>query len=226
MQPADTFTHAGIECAIYQDEDAGNPYTEWDQASRLLIGPSLARNYSLGQDGKGSEVEQTPDAVDNASSVAVACRYLRLMEGYAVVLPFTFQDYGSGGSRAWILPEDTDSADGYVVVDAETVAREWNDHSEHGTATERAENCARAEFGTFANWLEGDVYGFIVADGTPEEQSCWGFYGHDGMTEQPGADDAWTEARSVAEYAATERARREWWTRVYLLDPTPGPMPA
>jgi hypothetical protein len=213
MQPVDTFEHAGIECAIYQMDDAGNPYDEYDCASRLLVLPEHARNYRSG--------ELAPRA-DEYRTTAHGARYLRVVEGYPVVIPFRYDDYGSGGAVVGATTDDDERASGYLVVDRETVIREWG---EEKTATADAERCARAELAQFAQWVAGDVYGFIVADGTPEESSCWGFYGHDGMTEQPDAYDAWTEARAMAEHAARERARREWWTRVYLLDPTPGPMP-
>ena len=216
MQPVDTFEHAGIRCDIYQDDTAGNPYDEYDCASRLLVLPEHARNYI------GGEPAPRGDAY---ASTAHGARYLRIMEGYAVVVPFRYDDYGSGGVRVYATTDDDERASGYVVVDHETVAREWDDNAEHGTAIERAEKCARAELEQFAQWVAGDVYGYVVADGTPEETSVWGFYGSDGMHDKPGSDDAWTEARAEAEQAAKDRAVREWWRRVYLLDPTPGPMP-
>src|SRR5690349_20588473 len=94
MEPVEKFEHAGIDCAIYWDPDAGNPYREWDMASRVIVSPRVARSFDIG--------EEWPRTLEDASSVAVAARYLRICEGYAVAVPFVFQDYGSSGSRAWL----------------------------------------------------------------------------------------------------------------------------
>lgn len=210
MQPVDTFEHSGIPCAIFRDTDAGDPYEEYDNASRILSLPPLAREYGFG--------EPAPRG-DEYRSTAHGARYLRIVEGYAVVVPFRYHDCGSGGARVYATTDDDDGASGYVVVDRDTVTREWGE----GNFSD-AERCARAELEQFAQWLAEDVYGYVVADGTPEADSVWGFYGSPDPR-VPDDYNAWSEARSVAEHAAKLRALREWRQRVYLLDPTPGPMP-
>jgi hypothetical protein len=217
MQAVDTFTHHGIDCAIYQDEDAGNPYVEWDQASRLLLGPALARQYDFGQEPRESRYGsggigrvETFYRLEDFSSLAAAARDLRLMEGYAVVIPFRFEDYGSSGAKVYATDEPDDRAAGFVVVDHETVAREWDGD------LDAAERCARGELETFGQYVAGDVYGYVIADDSPEYDSCWGFYG-DGHAYADGT--AWHEAREAAAHAATRRAERLRMQRVYLLDP-------
>jgi len=168
MEPFESFEHWGVKVELFQDDDAGDPYEDMDQASELLCFEPMHR------DGWG---KQFP--VDEDRPLRALHRWLLLFGGYAVAIPFTFQDYGSGGCRASLVGLDSDRAAGFLVVSQETVAREWEDHPEHGTDVEQAEKCARGEFATWAAWLEGDVAGFVVDRGGPDEDSCWGFYGPD-----------------------------------------------
>ncbi|HTK23735.1 MAG TPA: hypothetical protein VL264_05860 [Gaiella sp.] len=191
-----------MKVELFQDDDAGCPYENMEQASELLCFEPMHR------DGWG---KQFP--VDEDRPLRALHRWLLLFGGYAVAIPFTFQDYGSGGCRASLVGLDSDRAAGFLVVSQETVAREWEDHPEHGTDVERAEKCARAEFATWAAWLEGDVAGFVVDRGGPDEDSCWGFYGPDAEKY------AGEEARAAAESAAFDRAKREATLRRFLLDP-------
>lgn len=212
-QPAvETFEHDGIECRIYHDDHSNNnPYVEYDNASSLFVSPALARQYDFGADVLHEMADRDGPVV---------ARWLTLFEGYPVVVPFYFHDYGSSGAR--ITATDADQCSGFVVIDNETVKREWGDGPD---ALADAERCARAELETFAAYVAGDVYGFVVAPDSPEEDSCWGFYGAYTNDDETSFGGAVAAAKEAASYAARQRALREWWTRVYLLDPNPGPMP-
>ena len=193
MYEVETYEHAGIPVTIYHDEDARNPYTEWDNASELLNDTE----YDFG------DKPPHPESVyaDTPSS-AVMARWLTLFGGYALAIPWHLADYGSGGLRAWLTPPDDDPASGYVVMTQATIDKEWDGDRE------KAEACARAEFETFVNYVEQDVYGFIVAEGTEDEDSCWGFYGAlDGHYSGREVPYVMQEANGVAEYIAKERAR-------------------
>lgn len=183
-EPFETYRHAGFTVELYSDYDAGNPYREWDQASEIL---SDVRDYDLGGDVPHPEswYRETP-------SSAVMSRYLTLFGGYALAIPWTFQDYGSGGVRVWLTTPDEDRASGYLVMTYEAAA-EFD-------SLEQAEACARAEFDNFRTWIEGEVIGYVVkADNGDVIDSCWGFYGE--------LDYVKTEANQAAEYEASERAR-------------------
>lgn len=210
MHEVERFEHCGVDVRLYADDTAGNPYDDMDQASRIMGFDELHR--------AGFAEERF--SVDEDRELKVLARWLTLFGGEAVAIPFTFSDYGSSGIRVSLTTVDNDRAAGFVVVSREKVAEEWPTETtidgETLTALEMAERCARAEFETWAAWLEGDVYGYVVAKGTPEEESVWGFYG-------PGMEYVKEEARSQAMYAAFERAVREETRRMYLLDPDANP---
>ena len=185
MHDAETYTHKGIPVRIVWDEDARNPYTEWDNASELLYDG----DYDF-----GVSAPPHPESVyaDTPSS-AIMARYLTLFGGYAVAIPWSLSDYGSGGLRVHLDTPDDDPAIGWLVMTPETVREEWDGD------LEKAEACARAEFDSFRAYCEQEVFGYIVAEGTSDEDSCWGFYGDMKYVTE--------EANAAAEWIAEERAR-------------------
>lgn len=59
----------------------------------------------------------------------------------------------------------------------------------------------RAEVETFAQWVRGDVWGYIVEDENGEHvDSCWGFYGQ---------EEAEREGRTMRDYFEREAHERE-----------------
>lgn len=163
----ETYEHAGEKVRIWYDEYAGNPYTEWDQASELLIGPRLARDYNLGETWEGLE---------NCSSVAQAARYLTMFGGYVLAIPFRFDDYGSSGARTYLVDEWSDRCAGFLVLTQEAYEREFAGMPLTGDAEHTAEKTCRAEFGAFRAWVEQEVYGWTAGTGE-DADSVGGYYG-------------------------------------------------
>lgn len=175
----DEFTHDGVKVEIRADDLAGNPYDVYDQASSLLVGRELARNYDL-----------SPETIDLDPfvSIAHAHRWLTLFGGYLHAIPFKFQDYGSSGVRAWLTDPEDDHADGFVVVSQEDIDK---------TGATDYDEAARQDFALFVQYVEQDVYGYVAAPGTALEDSCWSFYGRESVDEA---------AKEAAEDIARQRA--------------------
>jgi hypothetical protein len=75
---------------------------------------------------------------------------------------------------------------GYIYVSKERIIEEYGDASEE--SIEKARGVLESEVRTYAQYLEGDIYGFKVMkvttcdlghDHEEELDSCWGFYGDD-----------------------------------------------
>lgn len=190
MYDVDTYEHAGVPVRIVYDEDADRMTDTDYQASEIL--------YSGEYDFKTKSVPKLGAWYRDDPSSAVMCRWLTLFGGYALAIPFNLADYGSGGLRASLTTPDDDPANGYLVLSREAYEKEFGQYGMplSGDAEHTAEKTCRAEFATFAAYVEGDVYGFIVAEDTEDEDSCWGFYGFDYCKEA--ADEA-------AEYVAEKR---------------------
>lgn len=184
---ADSYEVEGVRVELHYDEQAENPYQASENLSEILVGPRLARDYNLGE---------TFARMEDASTLAVATRYLTLMDECAVAIPFVHEEHGPQ-SRVFLVSPDYDRAAGFVVVGRAAVEREYGSVTPETIA--QAEKCARNEFTEFASYVGGEVYGFVVAPGLPEEDSCWGFYG----------EYVREAAKEAAEYAAQEKAKRE-----------------
>lgn len=205
MNTAEKYEHAGIPVRIVVDEWAENPYVANDQASEIL--------YSGDYDFKTEPVPKLGAWYREDPSSAVMCRWLTLFGGYVLAIPFYLADYGSGGLRAWLHEPNDEPASGYLVLSKEAYDREFTGMPLSGDAEFTAEKTCRAEFETFCQYLEGDVYGFIVAEDSDDEDSCWSFYGLEYCQEA---------ANESAEWIAGERAR----LRALPWLPTFGKVPA
>lgn len=196
----DTYEVEGVTVELHADWDARNPYTEWDNLSELAPGPRLARDYDFGG--------ETFARMEDASTLAVAARYLRLAEDCPVAIPFAFDSHGPM-SNAYLVSEDGNYAAGFVVVGRAAIEREYGEVTPETIA--QAEKVARDEFSTFAKYVGGEVYGYVVAPGLPEEDSLWGMYG---------CKYAKEEAASAARYAAPLIAKRERMEAFMRFDPS------
>src|SRR5574337_684291 len=145
MEAFETFEHWGVKVELFADDDAGDPFENFDQASRLVWRDSAAAREQY------RDVETVNDERENA----VTQRWLTLFDGEAVALPFQYRDWGSSGQRAWIC--DVEDCDGFVCVSREKMLEEWPDggtiDGEQLTSVGMAERCARDEFETWAAWL-------------------------------------------------------------------------
>lgn len=97
---------------------------------------------------------------------------------------------------------------GFVYTTREKAIREFGKKIMTNKVKQATLQCLAGEVETFSQYLEGDVYGYIVErteldeDGDPGEweglESCWGYYG---------IEYARAEGKSVAEHWAAEEAQ-------------------
>jgi hypothetical protein len=110
-------------------------------------------------------------------SYALLERYLRVACG---VVAF---DQWSAGMDNW----------GYAYITRE--------RADELGMTERYEDALNAETCEYAQWVEGQVYGYVVDPCGPDEDSCWGFIGDPDYAKQ--------EANAMAHWVSVERAKRQ-----------------
>jgi hypothetical protein len=107
----------------------------------------------------------------------------------------------SGDAQGW----DT-SFVGFVVVRdahiAEAMGLGWEKHR----TPEWIAKAVDAEVEEYARYLEGDVYGYVVAEDTPFHDSCWGFIGFKYAQEQ--ANEAAKDAAGQIAGEVREQAAR------------------
>ena len=182
------FEHAGITCKIILDFDAGDPresrdtLTVWHWATNEWRTPK--HDLQIDLDAFRSE---------SHSAVDKAARYLTLLDGYAIAIPFDIVNYGGGSYRANLdVARNTDRCTGFVTVPQSELEKELALSPEWDVM-----EYIKAEFAEFEAYTAGEVYGWVVADGEDDEESCWGYYGD--------LEYVRSEARDRAEEIAKDR---------------------
>lgn len=188
---ADSFEHAGIPVKIFYDPHPNDP-RGWRDSLTTYVWAD--KNHIAQKHDEQIDLDRFWTEDRKWTSVALAARWLTLFDWptNAIAVPFQIDDYGSNGSRAYITDVDNDSCTGFIVILKSELEKElalspdW-DVMEY----------IKAEFGEFASWIEGEVYGFVVAEGDEDMDSCWGFYGD--------MDYVISQAKESAECIAHER---------------------
>jgi len=128
----------------------------------------------------------------------------RVLESHYLMLPLYLYDHSGITMRcsAFSCPWDSGQV-GFIFVSKADARKEFGRLTKATVA--RIEQSLRGEVETYAQYLEGDVYGYEVEDSDGETlDSCWGFYG---------IEDCLSEARNSADYHAGKRDEslaREW----------------
>lgn len=241
---AEQYEHEGIDVQIRWDHDPEfcNPRTSHECNIGVMV--CWHPDYILGDQqisGSGGAVEtvfETETGRTDFDSMRHIARYLTFARGARVVIPLYLYDH-SGISMSAGRPNPFDnptvkrdefgqglgwdtSMVGFIYDDPDLVIRGCGDPNYKppdyaGTQQEWLAEQLLAEVKEYDRWLRGEVYYYVVADGTPEEDSCGGFIGDEWVKEA---------ANEAAKYAAKARAKRVWKERVFALDPNPGPIPA
>ncbi len=180
-------TSSNVEVKIVADRDAESPRT-WDNLGVMVC---AHRRYDLGDK---SGLQQAVDFVESIYSE----RELERMGfdrshvpsvhaaiescGKAVLLPLFLYDHSGITMKTTPFSCRWDSGQvGFIFVSYETLRSEYGYARITPKRVQKAKEHLRGEVETYDQFLTGDVWGFeVVEDGS--EDSCWGFYGGDPMT--------------------------------------------
>ena len=189
----ETFEHEGIECKIMIDPWADDPRGMRDEITRWIWGSQ--HKHLAEKHDEHIDLDLYDYRESKWTPTALAARWLTLCDDYAIVVPFRIEDYGSNGSRAYLTDINDDRVHGFVGISRRDLEKE----REHNTDEWRFDPLAYiyAMFGEFQAWVAGEVFGWVVADGCDDEDSCWGYYGD--------IDYVRTQAKEAAAAVAHER---------------------
>lgn len=181
---------------IIYDENPESP-RKWDNLGKMICSH---RNYNLGDKQLESKLDHMQEIVQDLNireyiegldkdywyDEDKLQEFIEAKEG-AVVLPLYLYEHSgitmntTGFSCRW------DSGQvGWIYVSKERIIEEYGDASKE--SVEKARRVLESEVETYAQYLEGDVYGFEIIKQEQcdhghvhekHEDSCWGFYGHD-----------------------------------------------
>lgn len=105
---------------------------------------------------------------------------------------------------------------GMVAVDIEKVKKEYGWKVLTQSRRRKIEGYLQGEIDTYDQYLRGDVYGFQVTtaeDDTDILDSCWGYYGNDGL------EQIEAECRATIDHHIADQKKQAWLERIRVLGP-------
>lgn len=202
-------TQTRIEYTIEPDQDPLNPRTEWDNVGHMVCWHS---RYNLGDEQPSEDPTEYLDNLAGLDDIkaridTVIDHFWNRRDWYGletrltnyldkkretalqdyIVLPLYLYDHSGITMRCspFSCPWDSGYV-GFIYVSMDRARQEWTGTDDE--IREKATECLTGEVETYAQYLEGDVWGYTIERVTLDEdgdesdreelESCWGFFGH------------------------------------------------
>jgi len=176
---------------IFYDEDPGNP-REWDNLTKLCLSHKRynfenALNIDFDKFNNWDEIKE----------------YLIKEYDAILIKPISMYDHGGIVLHLDSVLSGWDSGQlGFIFVTKEDFLKEYGKVTKK--TIKKAEDLLKAEFETYKNYVEGEVFGYILYEKVKvkiikeyengekiktketelkEIDSCWGFYGDEGINQ-------------------------------------------
>ena len=164
-----------MKLRIEQDTAPLNPREEFDHLGKMVC---AHRRYGL-----GDKHDYNADHYDGWDEFEAA---IRKEENVVVMLPIFMYDHSGVTINVHGFSCNFDSGQiGFIYATREDVLREYDKKRISKKMREKIEKQLEAEVSEYRQYLEGDVWGYIIENVDGEEvDSCWGFYGHDDCEEE------------------------------------------
>jgi hypothetical protein len=206
----------GYTLKLCQDESPLDPRKDWDPFGKMVI---WMKGYNLGdEDPEGlSAIEDYLDDIareaneklyrraqkiaermteddDEEGAVNLLRRiYATWLPKYAVALPLRVHDYGSGGIKIDDWPECyeyEEKQDGWLYATKKDILYNWGGKRLTKELRAKAINLLKGEIETYEQYLNGDVWGYVIEDEDGEEvgDSCRGMFGQEYAEEEARGD--------------------------------------
>lgn len=162
MTEIKSYEKHGLKIEIHTDEDPQSP-RGWDNLGTMVC---FHPHYTLG-DEHGVSVEELKRRVKRRDIIS---------------LPLYLYDHSglwmSTSRDRWPFNCPWDSMQvGYVVISRARVRSDYKVRRISPQLLRRVLATLRTEVVTYSQYLQGEVYGFVVSKGNEDVDSCWGFYG-------------------------------------------------
>lgn len=203
--------YKGYTIKIEQDDDPLNPVEDWDMLGtmvfwhrRMNLGHVYQETSRLDPSEwlvkwlEGNREDLSPEVLEVKSMDELMLDFQKTN----LLIPVFAYEHGSITIRAGSKHPYWDSWDsgqlGFTYVPHEKIIAEYGDLS--ANSIEKATQCLRAEIESYDDYLNNNVYGYIVEDeGGEHLDSSWGFFGDEGKKE------AESDAKSFIDHHAKEQ---------------------
>ena len=189
-----------LKINIYADDNPENP-REWDNVGTIVC---WHNRYNLGDvDGRkeygdpkdflaklaGVDYEDEGSELSKLGGKELINALLKEVEKTHLIMPLFLYDHSgismSVSNDGYPFNCRWDSGQvGWIYVSHERIREEWND-GENTLPKPTEEQLTKArtylegEIATYTEYIEGNVYGYMIEDDGEEFGGCWGFYGYD-----------------------------------------------
>lgn len=221
MEPFETFEHAGQQVALHYDDDPQHcdPRDDYSNVGTMIV---QWNRYDLGDEQEVPEPEGPcpdcdgtgfqPDAVsrdcercEGYGEVRLPwAEFFRATRGARIVIPLYVYEHSGITIRTSSFGDPWDSGmAGFIFDTPEGVKECLGDDATDDDIRKALEQ----EVEIYAQYLEGEVYGYTVNGPDGEHDSCWGYLGDlDYVRSQ--AKEA---AEAMAELQSREQAEVAYW---------------
>lgn len=192
MEYTENFEYRGFNILIPYDDMAPDPRKDDEGLFSQMI--CFHKDYSLG-DRHGFV---------SPEHLAEYLKELELDNELVIKKPLYLYDHGNITMRTWPFSCRFDSGQvGIIFVEEDDLPYFLSDWKYNTETQEKIERMIEAEVKLYDAYISGNVFGFIVQDENGENvDSCWGFYGMEGM------EEAIEEAKAVIDYTIREREEK------------------
>jgi hypothetical protein len=189
----ETTEYRGYTIEIKQDMYPESP-REWDNLGTMIC---FHKRYELGDKHKYESGDY--DGWDDM--------YKQFSREFAVILPLYLLDHSglamsTNRSYPFNCPWDAGQV-GFIVCSRKQIKREYGCKRITKQILEKVEKLLESEVETYNQYLQGDIYGYVVTgpDGV-ERDSCWGYYGYDYCVQEAQGIVDWYESEECKSKAA------------------------
>ena len=183
---AKEITYQGYALKIYSDDCPENPIKEWDMLGKFIC---WHKRYDLGNCSDFAGPEEVREYVKQTGSLLFP---LYMYDHSGIVLSLDNSRYPF--NCRWDAGQL-----GYVLVDRQQALKELGKTRMTGKLKKRITEIIQAEVDTYNQYLSGDIYGYVIEKDGKQIDSCWGFYGMEGVEEQ---------GRSVVNYQIGQTVKK------------------
>lgn len=185
MNIVETFEHDGKVVEIYYDENPLNPRTDWDNYDTMIC---FHKRYNL-----GDKTNYTSGDFNNWEEFEYI---LKRDNDILEMLPIYMYDHSGITIRTtpFSCPWDSGRV-GVIFITKDQARKCYGVKNITKSVKELAHKMLESSVKVYSQYLEGDVYGYIIkAKQTEEEEesgieaeelgSCWGYFGMTEVTEE------------------------------------------
>jgi hypothetical protein len=174
---------------IKYDECPSNPREEFDNLGKIIC---WHRRYNLGDKHNYSEPRDFLEDLAQEFGMDSDKVYdksmeelMKFIEKHVVILPIYAYEHGAITIRTHSFSCPWDSGQvGWIYVTKEDIRKEYGVKRVTKKLIEKVESVLTAEVKTYDDYLNGNVFGFVLENPEGREiDSCWGFIGTDGLEE-------------------------------------------